>query len=133
MAARRRGCHVLVDFGDYDLNFAIGGIAATRELVESEPELVRTFLQGYLDGTRHYKTHKEAGVLVHQKYGGADPDVAAETYDVTHAGFRDFPDPATTGLQRLIDFWKERGKLPAGFSIGDVTDSGPVRSVAPGE
>ena len=48
---------------------------------------------------------------------------------MTHAGFRDVPDPATEGMQLLIDFWKAKGILSASFALSDVVDSGPVLAV----
>src|SRR3989337_1131742 len=35
--AQRKGCKVLVDFAEYGLNYALGGIAARREYVQRTP------------------------------------------------------------------------------------------------
>ncbi|MDE2838454.1 MAG: ABC transporter substrate-binding protein [Chloroflexota bacterium] len=127
--ARHAGCPWLYDYAQMDLNFAIGGIAATRSLVASEPELVRRFLSGYLEGQRRYKQDREFGVALHEKYGETTRAIAEETYDVTHAGFRDFPDPATDGMRMLVEFWKSTGVIPEAFHAESVVDSGPVTAV----
>ena len=130
--AKHAGCPWLYDYAEMDLNFAIGGIAAPRSLVESEPELVRHFLHGYLEGQRRYKRDRAFGVAVHEKYGETTRAIAEETYDVTHAGFRDFPDPATGGMRMLVDFWKSAGIIPATFDVESVVDPGPITTVCGG-
>ncbi|MEX2599193.1 MAG: hypothetical protein WD533_06005, partial [Dehalococcoidia bacterium] len=91
-----------------------------------EPELVETFLRAYIEGTAYYKAHRDFGVGIHEKYTSANREVAEGTYDVTSQGFRDCPDPATPGLQLLIDFWKRTGVIGESFDLDDVTDSRPV-------
>ena len=132
MQARHAGCPWLYDYAEMDLNFAIGGIAAPRSLIESEPELVQRFLRSYMEGQRRYKRDRELGVAVHEKYGETTRAIAEETYDVTRAGFRDFPDPATEGMRLLVDFWKGAGIVPDTFRVESVVDSGPIAAVCAG-
>ena len=127
--ARHAGCPWLYDYAEMDLNFAIGGIAAPRALVESQPEVVQRFLRGYLEGQRRYKQDREFGVAVHEKYGETTRAIAEETYDVTRAGFRDFPDPATEGMRMLVDFWRSNGVIPGAFNVESILDSGPITAV----
>ena len=124
--ARHAGCPWLYDYAEMDLNFAIGGIAAPRSLIESQPELVERFLRGYMEGQRRYKRDRDFGIAVHEKYGETTRELAEETYDVTHAGFRDFPDPATEGMRMLVDFWKSAGIIHEAFNVESVVDSGPI-------
>lgn len=127
--ARQAGCPWLYDYGDLGLNFAIGGIAVARWFLEGQPELVKRLLRGYLAGQHVYKADREFGIGVHEKYGEVSRQVAEETYDVTHAGFRDVPDPATAGMRKLIAFWQQAGTLPADFTLDRVVDSSPVLAV----
>ena len=129
IVARHAGFPWLYDYGEMGLNFAIGGIAASRKLVRDRPELVESFLRGYLDGQRRYKQDNEFGIWVHERYGEVSRAVAEETYDVTHDGFRDVPDPATKGMGLLIEFWKANGTLPQSFEVANVVESNPVLSV----
>ena len=124
--ARLAGCPWLYDYAEMGLNFAIGGIAATRSLIESQPDVVQRFLRGYLAGQRRYKQDRAFGVAVHERYGETTRAIAEETYDVTHAGFRDFPNPATDGMRMLADFWKRSGVIPATFRVESVVDSAPI-------
>lgn len=127
--ARDTGCSWLFDYGDLGLNFAIGGIATTTAYLDSQPEMAKRFLRAYLEGQRLYKSDRAFGIGVHEKYGETSPEIAAQTYDVTHAGFRDVPDPATDGMRMLIDFWRGAGVLPPTFGLNEVVRSEPVLSV----
>ena len=124
--AKLQGCAWLYDYAQLGLNFAIGGIAASRRVVAAQPDLVDRFLRGYLAGQRRYQQDRAFGVSVQQRYGETSAAIAEETYDVTSAGFRRTPDPATEGMRLLVDFWKASGKLPATFHVEDVVDSAPV-------
>jgi ABC-type nitrate/sulfonate/bicarbonate transport system substrate-binding protein len=128
--AEHAGCPWLFDYAELGLNFAIGGIAASRRTVAEQPELVGAFLKGYLAGQRRYKQDREFGVGVHERYGEVTRAIAEETYDVTSGGFRDVPDPATEGMRLLIAFWQANGTLPPSFALADVVDAAPVLAVA---
>lgn len=129
IVARRAGFPWLYDYGEMGLNFAIGGIAASRKLLRDQPELVESFLRGYLNGQRRYKQDHEFGIGIHERYGEVSRSVAEETYDVTRDGFRDVPDPATEGMGLLIEFWKANGTLPRSFEVANVVESSPVLAV----
>ena len=86
--AKHQGCAWLYDYAELGLNFAIGGIAASRRVVAAQPDLVDRFLRGYLAGQRHYQQDRAFGVSVQQRYGETSAAIAEETYDVTSAGFR---------------------------------------------
>jgi ABC-type nitrate/sulfonate/bicarbonate transport system substrate-binding protein len=127
--ARLAGCPWLYDYGELGLNFAIGGIAVARSFLEAQPELVKRLLRGYLEGQRVYKSDREFGIGVHEKYGEVSRQVAEETYDVTCDGFRDVPDPATDGMRKLIAFWQQAGTLPVDFTLERVVNRSPVIAV----
>jgi ABC-type nitrate/sulfonate/bicarbonate transport system substrate-binding protein len=127
--ARQAGCPFLYDYSEMGLNFAIGGIAAAKTLVDQQPEMVKRFLRAYLEGQRRYKSDREFGIGIHEKYGETSRVVAEETYDVTRDGFRDTPDPATAGMAMLVDFWKSTGEVPQAFDVASVVDSAPIIAV----
>ncbi len=127
--AKHAGLPWLYDYAELGLNFAIGGIAASRTTISERPELVAAFLRAYLEGQRRYKADRAFGVSVHEKYGETSKAVAEETYDVTRDGFHDVPDPATEGMEMLVSFLRESGKLPSDFKTERVVDSGPILAV----
>ena len=103
--AQRKGCKVLVDFAEYGLNYALGGIAARRDTIERNPEVTRKFIKAYVEGMHRYRTDREFTVDVQAEYSGiADRSVAEETYDLTRPGMPSVPYPVVTALQTLLDF-----------------------------
>ena len=103
--AQRKGCKYLVDFAEYGLNYALGGIAARRDYVEQNPEITRKFIKAYVEGMHRYRTDREFTVGVQAEYSGiADRSVAEETYDLTQPGMPSVPYPVASSLQTLLDF-----------------------------
>ena len=103
--AERKGCKYLVDFAEYGLNYALGGIAARRDYIEQNPEITRKFIKAYVEGMHRYRTDREFTVDVQADYSGiADRSVAEETYDLTQPGMPSVPYPVVSSLQTLLDF-----------------------------
>jgi ABC-type nitrate/sulfonate/bicarbonate transport system substrate-binding protein len=106
--AHRHGCQYLIDFSEYGLNYALGGIAARREYVERNPEIARRFIKAYVEGMHRYRTDREFTIAVQAEYSGIeDRSVAEETYDLTHPGMPPVPYPVVAALQTLLDFMAE--------------------------
>ena len=103
--AQRKGCKVLVDFAEYGLNYALGGIAARRDYVDRNPEITRKFIKAYVEGMHRYRTDREFTVNVQAEYSGiADRTIAEETYDLTQPGMPRAPYPVVSALQTMLDF-----------------------------
>jgi ABC-type nitrate/sulfonate/bicarbonate transport system substrate-binding protein len=105
IAAHRKGCKYLVDFAEYGLNYALGGIAVRRDYVEENPEVTRKFIKAYVEGMHRYRTDREFTVSVQAEYSGiTDRSIAEETYDLTQPGMPAIPYPVVRALQTLLDF-----------------------------
>jgi NitT/TauT family transport system substrate-binding protein len=105
IAAERRGCRYLIDFSEYGLNYALGGIAARRDYVAQHPEITRKFIRAYVEGMHRYRTDREFTIQVQADYSGiADRTIAEATYDLTQPGMPRAPYPVVSALQMLIDF-----------------------------
>ncbi|MET0691182.1 MAG: ABC transporter substrate-binding protein, partial [Candidatus Binatia bacterium] len=103
--AIRHGCKYLIDFAEYGLNYALGGIAARRAYIENNPEITRKFVTAYVEGMHRYRTDREFTIDVQADYSGiADRTIAAETYDLTQPGMPRAPYPVVASLQILLDF-----------------------------
>jgi len=103
--AQRKGCKYLIDFAEYGLNYALGGIAARRDYVEKNPDITRKFIKAYVEGMHRYRTDREFTVGVQAEYSGiADRTVAEDTYDLTQPGMPKIPYPVVRSLQTLLDF-----------------------------
>jgi ABC-type nitrate/sulfonate/bicarbonate transport system substrate-binding protein len=103
--AHRQGCRYLVDFAEYGLNYALGGIAARRDYVQKNPEITRKFIKAYVEGMHRYRTDRDFTIGVQAEYSGiADRTIAEETYDLTQPGMPPVPYPVVTALQTLLNF-----------------------------
>ncbi len=103
--AERKGCKYLIDFSEYGLNYALGGIAARRDYVARNPEITRRFIKAYVEGMQRYRTDREFTVNVQAEYSGiADRSVAEATYNLTRPGMPRAPYPVVASLQTLVDF-----------------------------
>jgi ABC-type nitrate/sulfonate/bicarbonate transport system substrate-binding protein len=101
--ARMQGCAFLVDFAEFGLNYALGGIAARRRTIRDEPETVRKFVAAYVEGMRRYRTDRDFTIQVQQEYSGiADRRVAEETYDLTQPGMPEIPLPVPHALATAL-------------------------------
>jgi ABC-type nitrate/sulfonate/bicarbonate transport system substrate-binding protein len=103
--ARRKGCNYLIDFAEYGLNYALGGIAGRRDYIESNPEITGRFVKAYVEGMHRYRTDRDFTIDVQAEYSGiADRSVAEETYDLTQPGMPPVPYPVVSALQTLLNF-----------------------------
>lgn len=102
--AKRQGCHFLVDFLHYGLNYALGGIAAKRRYLEGHEEIARRFVKAYLEGMHRYRVDRAFTVQVQQEYSGiADRSIAEETYDITRPGMPEVPYPVVRALRTALE------------------------------
>jgi ABC-type nitrate/sulfonate/bicarbonate transport system substrate-binding protein len=114
--AKRQGCSFLVDFADYGLNFALGGIAARRSYIDQNPEITARFIKAYVAGMHRYHTDRAFAVQVQQEYSGiSDRSVAEETYDLTRPGMPRIPYPVTSALATALRVMAK--EIPAAATV----------------
>jgi ABC-type nitrate/sulfonate/bicarbonate transport system substrate-binding protein len=128
--AERKGCKYLIDFSEYGLNYALGGIAARRDYVARNPEITRKFIKAYVEGMHRYRSDREFTVGVQAEYSGiADRTVAEATYDLTRPGMPRVPYPAVAALQTLIDFMSKDLPEAKNADAGRFVDDRYVREL----
>lgn len=137
--AERKGCKYLIDFSEYGLNYALGGIAARRGYVAENPEITRKFIKAYVEGMHRYRTDREFTIGVQAEYSGiVDRTIAAATYELTQPGMPRAPYPVLTALQTLLDFMSKelpeaKNASAAGFVddryMRELDDSGFIASL----
>ena len=102
--AHRHGCNYLIDFAEYGLNYALGGIAARRDYVQKNPGITGQFIKAYVSGMQRYRNDREFTVQVQADYSGLeDSTIAEETYDLTRPGMPLVPYPVVSALQVLLN------------------------------
>ena len=110
--AKRQGCRFLVDFAEFGLNFALGGIAARRSYIEQHAVIARQFIRAYVEGMRRYRTDRSFTIQVQQEYSGLqDRSIAEETYDLTQPGMPEIPYPVLSALAKALQIMSK--ELPA--------------------
>jgi ABC-type nitrate/sulfonate/bicarbonate transport system substrate-binding protein len=128
--AQRRGCRYLVDFSEYGLNYALGGIAARRDYVTQNPDIARRFIRAYVEGMHRYRTDREFTVGVQADYSGInDRTIAEATYDLTQPGMPRAPYPVVSALQTLIDFMARELPEARGADAARYVDDRFVREL----
>ena len=138
--AIRHGCKYLIDFAEYGLNYALGGIAGRRDYIENNPDITHKFIKAYVEGMHRYHTDRDFTVDVQADYSGiADRTIAEETYDLTQPGMPRAPYPVVASLQTLLDFManelpEARGAEAKNFVddrfIRELEDNGFIASLA---
>jgi len=128
--AERRGCKYLIDFAEYGLNYALGGIAARRDYVEKNPGMTRKFIKAYVEGMHRYRTDREFTVGVQAEYSGiTDRTVAEDTYNLTQPGMPKIPYPVVASLQTLLDFMANELAEAKGANARQFVDDRFIREL----
>jgi ABC-type nitrate/sulfonate/bicarbonate transport system substrate-binding protein len=101
--AQRKGCHLVIDFADYGLNYSLGGIAAKRSYIAEHPDIARAFVAAYIEGLHRYRTDKPFTVETLMEYGKhTDRSLIEAHYDLTMPGMPTTPYPRTDGLAKAL-------------------------------
>lgn len=137
--AQRKGCHLVVDFADYGLNYALGGIVARKSYVAEHLDLAQAFIAGYVEGLHRYRSDKDFTVSVLQEYSGIQDRALMEAhYDLTMPGMPTAPYPRTDGLAKALrvigrDFPPAATANPADFVddrfVRQLDQSGFIRGL----
>jgi ABC-type nitrate/sulfonate/bicarbonate transport system substrate-binding protein len=130
IGAARNGCRYLIDFGEYGLNYALGGIAARRDSVQQNPDMTRRFIKAYIQGMHRYRIDREFTVGVQAEYSRLDDrTVAEETYDLTRPGMPRVPYPKAAALQTLLDFMAKELPEAKGADAHRFVDESFIREL----
>jgi NitT/TauT family transport system substrate-binding protein len=104
LKARRSGLRLLADLQMLGLEYQHTGIATTRALLKSQPELARNFMKAYVEGIHYYKTHRKESQAVLRKYLGVDDSEAlTEIYeDIGLTLVPEKPYPTLRGIRTIL-------------------------------
>ncbi|MGH7848173.1 MAG: ABC transporter substrate-binding protein [Candidatus Binatia bacterium] len=102
--ATKRGYRVLLDSGDYWIDYQLGGIVARRAYVEQNPEVTRRVVRAYVRGIHRYKTDPDFVTGVLRKYSLIeDETVARQCYAAAGRYFQQKPYPTVPGIHRVLN------------------------------
>ena len=121
--AIKHGHRVLIDAGDYRIDYQLGGIVARRSYVEQNPEMTRKVVRGYVRGIHRYKTDIELALRVFRKYSLIeDENVARQCYEAANRYFQRKPYPTVPGLYRVLDEASKTNPAAKRLRVEDVMD-----------
>lgn len=104
LKAKKAGFPVLADLQMLGLEYQHTGLATTRTLIQSRPELVRSVMKAYIEGIHYYKSHPKEALAILQKYlKGYDVDSLRETYETIGLTLiAERPYPTLRGIQTIL-------------------------------
>ena len=68
LRAKKLGFRVLANLKMLGLEYQHTGLATTRALIKSQPELIRNVMKAYVEGIHYYKTHRQESLDILAKY-----------------------------------------------------------------
>jgi nucleoid-associated protein YgaU len=102
--AKKMGLNTLADLQMLGLEYQHTGLAVTRNLIKTEPDLVRNILRGFVEGIHFMKRHRKESTAVLAKYLKTDDaDALEEAYEsVIQALIPEKPYPTLKGIDTIL-------------------------------
>ena len=102
--AKKMGLNTLADLQMLGLEYQHTGLAVTRSLIKTEPDLVRNILRGFVEGIHYMKRHRKESTAILAKYLKTDDtDALEEAYEsVIQALIPEKPYPTLKGIDTIL-------------------------------
>jgi ABC-type nitrate/sulfonate/bicarbonate transport system substrate-binding protein len=99
------GFHQLADLADLGIPYMSGSIATTKAFIRNQPDLVRRFTRGLLEGIKIYKTDREFSIRALEQFTrNTDARMLAALWDeYGNKVIQKVPLPSAEGLQFVMD------------------------------
>ena len=121
--ATKRGFRMLVDSGDYRIDYQLGGIVASRAFIAANEDLTRRVVGAYVRGVHRYKTDVDFAVAALKKYSLIeDDDVARQTWEALDRDFQPTPYPTLRGIQTILEQAATRSPAARNARAEDFAD-----------
>jgi len=79
--------HQIYNFGDLLPHFITEAVYARKDLVKTDPDMVRRFVAAWLETLDFIRTHEEATVEISAKVLNKSPSIMSRVYDYEKKGF----------------------------------------------
>jgi NitT/TauT family transport system substrate-binding protein len=102
--AKKMGFNTLADLQMLGLEYQHTGLAVTRSLIKTEPELVRNILRGFVEGIHYMKRNRKESTALLAKYLKTDDaEALEEAYEsVIQALIPEKPYPTLKGIDTIL-------------------------------
>jgi NitT/TauT family transport system substrate-binding protein len=116
--AEKLGFHVVIDLSKLPIEYPNNGIVVRKEFARTNRDTIKRFLKAWVEGTKIFKTDREASLRVLGKYlKTKDQEVLAKSYEPYPPVFERVPIAKREGfafaLERLGKDIPEAGKMNA--------------------
>ncbi len=110
LRAKKAGFPVLADLQMLGLEYQHTGLATTRSLIASRPDLVRRVMKAYVEGIHFYKSHPKEALAILQKYlKSYDIESLRDTYETIGLTLiPERPYPTLRGVQTILHELSEK-------------------------
>jgi ABC-type nitrate/sulfonate/bicarbonate transport system substrate-binding protein len=128
--AEREGFPLLADGYEARIPSLHGVVAVTRPYLAREGEVVRSFLQGYIETLGVIQRDKElAKSVLARRTNTDDAEIVERTWQMYVAQMDGAPFPSTAGVQTVLD--ERANEVPAARTARaeDFIDEGPLREL----
>jgi NitT/TauT family transport system substrate-binding protein len=104
LKAKKLGFRVLADLQMLGLEYQATGIATTRAMIKSNPDVIRSIMKAYVEAIHYYKTHPKESIAILQKYLKTDDmEALKETYEAIGLTLiPEKPYPTLRGAQMIL-------------------------------
>ena len=122
---QKQGFKTLVDLAAQGIDFPMMGIGTTRSYIAKEPNTVRAFMKGYVEGIAYFKGHRDQGIqIIAKNFKLDDLDLVAKMYDL----FADRiiprkPYASIKGFETFIGFLAEKDPRAKNLKAAEVVDN----------
>src|SRR5438132_6408863 len=102
--AKKMGFNTLADLQMLGLEYQHTGLAVTRNLIKTQPDLVRNILRGFVEAIHYMKTHRKESLTILAKYLKTDDsDALEEAYEsIIQALIPEKPYPTLKGIDIIL-------------------------------
>lgn len=123
--AKKMGFNELADLQMLGLEYPQNGLAVTRELIGSKPELVRNLTKAFVEAIAYFKTHQNKTLGIYQKYLKTDDmDALKETYEAVGLNLiSEKPYPTIKGIQIVLRQLASKDPKAQGVKAEQFVDS----------
>jgi ABC-type nitrate/sulfonate/bicarbonate transport system substrate-binding protein len=123
VVAQKMGYGVLLDFIEKGIEFPHVNFVARDDYLDSQAQVVRTFLRAYIESLRYYKTHRNEAVKKVMTLSKLPERQMAET--VYDGSLRSTPDdgrPTLKGMEIVLDAAAKENSKAKGLTVQQIVD-----------
>lgn len=103
LQARAAGFHVLVDYATQGLRYPLSGIVVTQSMIRAREPVIRSFLEGFIEGIHRFRTDPAFAIDVMGRYmRTADRKILEESQRVYASAFERVPYPDPEDIKLVL-------------------------------